>query len=78
MALNGTLLSLLRRYTCVFQFWSQLNNYFLQGVVSLLSFPPVPLPVLRAQGGGNRVDGQAQGQLGRMEMSSSREAEGLW
>ena len=35
MALNGTLLSFLQCYTCVFQFWHQLDNYFLREVSAL-------------------------------------------
>lgn len=35
MALNGTLLSFLQCYTCVFQFWNQLDNYFLREVSAL-------------------------------------------
>lgn len=47
MALNGTLLSFLQRYTCDFQFWNQLDNYFLREV---WAFHLIRLPLRQSSG----------------------------
>lgn len=77
MALNGTLRSFLQCYTCVFQFWDQLDNYFLREVPAFHLFH---LFLWQSSGPGSvGTDGELGPETaGPIKMSPSQEAGRRW
>lgn len=75
MALNGPLLSFLQCYTYVFQFWNQVDNYFLREVSAFHLFC---LLLRQSSGPGSVGTKLGPETAGPIKMSPSQEAGRRW